>query len=74
MTNQFCSKVQSIRTDNAKEICEGESKRFYLDHDIVHQTSCRDTSQQNGVVERKERHLLEVARAQPSFSHIFNFS
>jgi hypothetical protein len=30
---------------------------------IFHQTSCPDTSPQNGVAERKNRHLLEVARS-----------
>ena len=30
---------------------------------IVHQSSCTDTPQQNGVVEQKNKHLLEVTRA-----------
>ena len=61
--NQFNTRVKTIRTDNALELCEGVAKDFYTQKGIVHQTSIRDTPQQNGIVERKHRHLLETARA-----------
>ena len=34
-----------------------------LQNDILYQTSFVDTSSQNGVAERKNRHLLETGRA-----------
>lgn len=37
--------------------------KFFLSKGIANETSCTDRPQQNGVVERKHRHLLEVARA-----------
>ncbi|KAJ0534951.1 putative RNA-directed DNA polymerase [Helianthus annuus] len=36
---------------------------FYTEHGILLETTCPHTPQQNGVVERKHRHLLETARA-----------
>ena len=61
--NQFGTNVHIIRTDNAKELCDGPITALYYKKGITHQTSCSDTPQQNGVVERKHKHLLETARA-----------
>ena len=36
---------------------------FFKEKGIHHQTTCVDTPQQNGIVERKNKHLLEVSRA-----------
>jgi len=33
-----------------------------ISHGILHQSTCPHTPQQNGVVERKSRHLVETAR------------
>ena len=58
---QFHKRVRMIRSDNGSEfIC---LKQFFADHGISHQTSCVETPQQNGRVERKHRHILNVARA-----------
>ena len=35
----------------------------FLSRGIIHQTSCTDTPQQNGVMECKNRHLLNVAHS-----------
>ena len=55
--------MKCIRTDNAKELCEGKILSLFHKHGILHQRSCSDSPQQNGVVERKHRHFLETARA-----------
>ena len=57
------SYVQNLRSDNAKEYVSEQFQPFMLQHGILHQTSCVDTPAQNGVAERKNRHLLETARA-----------
>ncbi|XP_071704621.1 uncharacterized protein [Rutidosis leptorrhynchoides] len=43
-----------------------KSKEGFRTKGIVHQTSCAYTPQQNGIAERKHRHLLKVARL-PSY-------
>jgi hypothetical protein len=60
---QFHTHVKFIRTDNAKELCEGDMLQFYLQKGIYHQRSCSHTPQQNGVVERQNQNLLETSRA-----------
>lgn len=54
--------VKGIRTDNGTEFLSKELQDFFKIHGIIHQRSCVSTPQQNGVVERKHRHLLDVAR------------
>ena len=61
--NQFNSTVKAIRTNNVKELCEGDILNIYQEKGILHQKSCSYTPQQNRVVERKHQYLLETARA-----------
>ncbi|XP_055830850.1 uncharacterized protein LOC129899873 [Solanum dulcamara] len=60
---QFNVRVKMIRSDNALELGKGTQKSAFLaSQGILHQFSCVATPQQNGTVERKHRHLLEIAR------------
>ena len=60
---QFGKDVKPIRSDNGLEFLSGSMKQFYLEKGIIHHKSCINTPQQNGRVERKHRHILNVARA-----------
>lgn len=60
---QFQTKISILRTDNGKEYFNQILGQFLLEKGIQHQSSCGHTPQQNGVAERKNRHLLEVSRA-----------
>ena len=59
----FQAKVQALIIDNGKEYFNSILGTYLLENGIVHFSSCNDTPQQNGVAERKNRHLLEVGRA-----------
>lgn len=59
---QFGAKIKIIRSDNALELGGGAIlSQYFLSEGIIHQTSCVNTPQQNGVVERKHQHLLETS-------------
>lgn len=60
MEKQFDTKTKAIQSDNGAEFI---MKQFYASQEIIHQTSCIETPQQNGIVERKHQHLLNVTRA-----------
>jgi len=58
---QFEKRVKIFRSDNGTEFtC---LKSYFLEHGIIFQTSCIGTPQQNGRVECKHQHILNVARA-----------
>jgi hypothetical protein len=63
VVNQFNAKIRIIRTDNGKEYVNNDFIAYLSSHGILHQTTCPNTPAQNGVAERKNRHLLEVARS-----------
>lgn len=61
---QFGTAVKCIRSDNAFELGSCNTQRaYFLSKGIIHQTTCRTVPQQNGVVERKHKQLLETSRA-----------
>lgn len=62
VTTQFDSKIKTLRTDNGAEYTSRHFSSILSARGILHQTTCVGTPQQNGVAERKNRHLLEVTR------------
>ncbi|GAA0149387.1 transmembrane signal receptor [Lithospermum erythrorhizon] len=60
---QFNKTIKTIRTDNGTEFGNHDIINFFTSHGILHQKSCPYTPQQNGIVERKHKHLLQTARA-----------
>jgi Reverse transcriptase (RNA-dependent DNA polymerase) len=61
--NQFSTTIKTIRSDNGAELLSNEMQDFFRQNEIIHETTCIDTPQQNGIAERKHGHLLEVARS-----------
>ena len=59
--NQTSYKVQSLRTDRGGEYMSNAFKDFLAHKGIKHQCTMPYTPQQNGVAERKNRSLMEMA-------------
>jgi hypothetical protein len=60
--NGFGLRIKKIRSDNRTEFKNSQIEGFLEEEGIKHEFSSPYTSQQNGVVERKNRTLLDMAR------------
>ncbi|XP_074306293.1 uncharacterized protein LOC141641533 [Silene latifolia] len=58
---QFSAEIKIVRSDNGTEF--HPLKPYFSEQGMVFQSSCVGTPQQNGRVERKHQHILNVARA-----------
>ena len=70
MFSNFCTRIQSekelkilkVRSENAREFENEPFETFCEKYEIIHEFSSPRTPKQNGVVERKNRSLQEIAR------------
>jgi transposase InsO family protein len=60
--NEFGLRIKKIRSDNGTEFKNSQIEGFLEEEDIKHEFSSPYTPQQNDVVERKNRTLLDMAR------------
>jgi transposase InsO family protein len=60
--NEFRLRIKKIRSDNGAEFKNSQIEGFLEEEGIKHEFSSPYTPQQNGVVERKNRALLDMAR------------
>jgi len=60
--NEFELKIKKVRSDNGTEFKNTGVEEFLGEEGIKHEFSVPYTPQQNGVVERKNRTLIEAAR------------
>jgi hypothetical protein len=58
--NQFSCKIRQLQTDGGGEFNSSRFHTFLSNNGILHRKTCPHTSQQNGIAERKLRHILET--------------
>nr|GEU80552.1 hypothetical protein [Tanacetum cinerariifolium] len=65
--------VHRIRTDNGTEFVNQTLRAYYEEVGISHETSVAHSPQQNGVVERRNRTLIEAARTMSIYAQSLLF-
>nr|GFC22938.1 retrovirus-related Pol polyprotein from transposon TNT 1-94 [Tanacetum cinerariifolium] len=62
--------VITVRTDRGTELLNKTLNAFFKEEGIEHQTSTARTPEQNGIIERQNRTLVEAARTMLSASQL----
>jgi hypothetical protein len=70
--NLLSRKIKQLQTDRGGEFTSSQLKTFLANNGIVHRISCPYTSEQNGIAERKHRHVVESGLALLAHSHLPN--
>ena len=60
---QFGVNVKRFRSDNAKDYFNQVLTPYFQREEIIHESSCVNTPQQNGVAKRKNGHLLDSTQS-----------
>ncbi|KAK8957728.1 hypothetical protein KSP39_PZI001284 [Platanthera zijinensis] len=60
MEKQLDKTVKFVQTDGGGEFMSHTLQEFFLSHGISHLVSCPGTPEQNGLAERKHRHIVET--------------
>lgn len=58
--NQFHTTIKAVRSNNGPEFL---MTTIFDSKAIIHQNTCIETPQKNGIVERKHQHILNIARS-----------
>ena len=58
--NQFSARIKTFRSNGGGKDTSTKFKTYLSQQGIIHQISCPYTPQQNGLVEKKHRHLIKT--------------
>ncbi|PKU73457.1 Retrovirus-related Pol polyprotein from transposon TNT 1-94 [Dendrobium catenatum] len=72
INNFFNTKIQTLRSDGGTEYINHSFNSYLSTHGITHQQTCPYTPEQNGLAERKNRHLLDITRTLLHNAHLPN--
>jgi hypothetical protein len=68
--NFFSTKIKQFQRDGGGEFISKNFQSFFSHHGIFHRITCPYTSQQNGIAERKRRHIVETELSLHAHSHL----
>ncbi|PSS35187.1 Metalloendoproteinase [Actinidia chinensis var. chinensis] len=70
VSTALTAKLQILRSDNGGEYVNLQFCEYFYHYELIYETSCSQTPQQNGIAERKNRHILETTRVLLLGAHV----
>ncbi len=65
--------IKCLRSDGGGEYFSNEFSEYLKEHGIQRKYSCNYSSRQNGIAERKNRHIVEITRAMLNEKNLPNY-